>query len=83
MYKDGLVTGKEAVLTDLIIEYFANSAEPGKVFFIALSHKALESKNKLLLQLLAQIAQSTTRTSVKVAAFVPLFERLASFKEKQ
>ncbi|KAF4147152.1 Acetyl-CoA carboxylase [Phytophthora infestans] len=41
------------------------------------------AQNKLLQQLLAQMARSTTRTSVKVAAFVPLFEKLASFKEKQ
>ncbi|ETI54500.1 hypothetical protein F443_02685 [Phytophthora nicotianae P1569] len=79
-YKHGLRSGEEAVLTDLINEYFTvetvyvNShniedvvmalrqqipSDLDKVFSIALSNKALESKNKLLLQLLAQMARGT------------------------
>ncbi|KAG1707834.1 hypothetical protein DVH05_024485 [Phytophthora capsici] len=41
-----------------------NSSHLDKVFSIARSHKALESKNKLLLQLLAQMARGTPRKSV-------------------
>ncbi|ETK94370.1 hypothetical protein L915_02564 [Phytophthora nicotianae] len=83
-YKHGLRSGEEAVLTDLINEYFTvetvyvNShniedvvmalrqqipSDLDKVFSIALSNKALESKNKLLLQLLAQMARGTPRKS--------------------
>ncbi|KAG1692235.1 hypothetical protein DVH05_025665 [Phytophthora capsici] len=60
-----------------------NSSDLDRVFSIARSHKALESKNKLLLQLLAQMASGTPRKSVKAGAFVPLPEKLATFKEKQ
>ncbi|KAG6970278.1 hypothetical protein JG688_00004932 [Phytophthora aleatoria] len=106
-YKHGLISGEEAVLTELINEYFTvetvyanshniedvvmalrqqNSADLNKIFSIARSHTALEAKNKLLLQLLAQMARGTAvtpRTSMKSAAFVPLLEKLATFKEKQ
>ncbi|ETP23786.1 hypothetical protein F441_03140 [Phytophthora nicotianae CJ01A1] len=84
-YKHGLRSGEEAVLTDLINEYFTvetvyvNShniedvvmalrqqipSDLDKVFSIALSNKALESKNKLLLQLLAQMARGTPHAVV-------------------
>ncbi|CAI5744621.1 unnamed protein product [Peronospora destructor] len=103
-YKHGLQSGEEAVLTELINEYFTvetvyanshnvedvvmvlrqqNLADLNKVFAIARSHKALEAKNKLLLQLLDQMARGTPRKSVKSAAFLPLLEKLATFKEKQ
>ncbi|RLN37492.1 hypothetical protein BBO99_00001939 [Phytophthora kernoviae] len=106
-YKHGLLSGEEAVLTELIDEYFTvetvyanshniedvvmalrqqNTADLNKVFSIARSHKALEAKNKLLLQLLAQMERGTVvapRKSMKTAAFVPLLEKLATFKENQ
>ncbi|KAG1682413.1 hypothetical protein DVH05_021003 [Phytophthora capsici] len=103
-YMHGLRSGEEAVLTDLINEYFTvetvhanshniedvvmalhqqNTSHLDKDFSIARSHKALEPKNKLLLQLLAQMASGTPRKSVKTAAFVPLLVKLATFKEKQ
>lgn len=56
------------------------------VFSIARSHKALDTKNKLLLQLLGRLSKSSTTGSVakglkKTAAFLPLLEKLAEFKE--
>ncbi|RLN90624.1 hypothetical protein BBJ28_00026361, partial [Nothophytophthora sp. Chile5] len=106
-YKHGLQSGEEAVLTELINEYFTvetvyanshniedvvlalrqqHSADLNKVFSISRSHVALDTKNKLLLQLLAQMARGAAaapRKSSKTAAFVPLLEKLANFKENQ
>ncbi|KAG4039434.1 hypothetical protein PC123_g25017 [Phytophthora cactorum] len=90
-YKHGWISDEEAFVTELSSEYFTvvmalNSADLSKIFSIARSHTALEAKNKLLLQLLAQMARGTTvapRKSMKSAEFMPLLEKLATFKEKQ
>uniref|UniRef100_A0AAV1VHC7 Acetyl-CoA carboxylase n=1 Tax=Peronospora matthiolae TaxID=2874970 RepID=A0AAV1VHC7_9STRA len=60
-----------------------NSADLNKVYAFARSHQALEAKNKLLLQLLVQMARDTPFKSMKTSAFVPLLEKLATLKEKQ
>ncbi|KAG3043334.1 hypothetical protein PC121_g22610 [Phytophthora cactorum] len=90
-YKHGWISDEEAFVTELSSEYFTvvmalNSADLSKIFSIARSHTALEAKNKLLLQLLAQMARGTTvapRKSMKSAEFMPLLEKLATCKEKQ
>lgn len=63
-----------------------NSGDLGVVFNFARSHRALDTKNKVLLQLLVHVAQGTAgapRKSIKSASFMPLLERLANFKENQ
>ncbi|ETP52310.1 hypothetical protein F442_02652 [Phytophthora nicotianae P10297] len=107
-YKHGLRSGEEAVLTDLINEYFTvetvyvNShniedvvmalrqqipSDLDKVFSIVLSNKALESKNKLLLQLLAQMARGTPLlaggSAVVPRQSQPLFDLLISLLDHE
>ncbi|KAF4145780.1 Acetyl-CoA carboxylase [Phytophthora infestans] len=67
MYKDGLITSEEAVLTDLINEYFAvETAELGWPGHASSSDGA---------EHYSHVGEGR--------CFVPLFEKLASFKEKQ
>jgi acetyl-CoA carboxylase/biotin carboxylase 1 len=63
-----------------------NSGDLGVVFNFARSHRALDTKNKVLLQLISHLAQGSAgapRKSIKSASFMPLLERLANFKENQ
>ncbi|KAI9922962.1 hypothetical protein PsorP6_002319 [Peronosclerospora sorghi] len=82
-YRDGLQSGEESVLTELLYGRVCNSTDLNKVFAIARSLQALEAKNRLLLQLLAQMKRGTPCTSKNSAALVPLLENLATFKEKE
>ncbi|TMW67475.1 hypothetical protein Poli38472_011095 [Pythium oligandrum] len=61
-----------------------HSGDLNAVYTIARSHLALDTKNKVLLQLLGQLSRDSAtapRRVVKSAAFLPLLERLAEFKE--
>jgi acetyl-CoA carboxylase/biotin carboxylase 1 len=63
-----------------------NSGNLSVVFNFARSHRALDTKNKVLLQLLSHLSVGTPaapRKSIKSASFMPLLEKLASFKENQ
>lgn len=63
-----------------------NAGDLGVVFNFARSHRALETKNKVLLKLLSHLApgaSSAPRKSIQSASFMPLLERLANFKENQ
>lgn len=104
-YKQGLQSGFDVVLTELINKYFAvenvyarthniedvvlalrqqNSGDLGVVFNFARSHRALDTKNKVLLQLLGHLSVGSAaapRKAIKSASFMPLLEKLANFKE--
>lgn len=106
-YKSGLQSGFEAVVSELINQYFViesvyarthniedvvlglrqqNAGDLGVVFNFARSHRALETKNKVLLKLLSHLAQGSAtapRKTIQAASFMPLLEQLANFKENQ
>lgn len=59
-----------------------HSSDLTAVYTIARSHQALDVKNKVLLLLLDHMSRNTQTAPMKSAAFLPLLENLANFKEK-